>query len=401
MSTLEKIDVVQTKKDNVNLMHPKKNMIKTAIDDVDKSTVSRNEGLEDKMREANSTLEKIQVVVDNKKIIVNLVHPQKEVVKTAIDDFKKAFNIRIGSLNEKLEENKRECEKLSIEISDETENIRKCTGDLEKDLQNQKDANAVCQTNVSEKSEKDFIEGKKADEKKAQEAIDNLNHDNKVTENNIQELQKNITSLEADIISCSSRKEIFEKQLREVETRVYNFSDTMVVIDKHLVELIKDSEVKTKSIEEAVDNSFTFYEGEIAENTVKSVVDGNNSTGTTEPTPGKKTSSFLFPKCPFSFDIIDDPMQKHWSTVQTNEYQNKLEIHAKTQNSDIKLTRKQHDLLMRNVKSSQKQACPLTHKSTTAGSWCDVSASEVDISEFSMDELSAHVENLTAELRAL
>jgi len=30
-----------------------------------------------------------------------------------------------------------------------------------------------------------------------------------------------------------------------------------------------------------------------------------------------------------------------------------------------------------------------------------VSSSEVDISGFSMDELAAHVENLTAELRAL
>jgi hypothetical protein len=35
------------------------------------------------------------------------------------------------------------------------------------------------------------------------------------------------------------------------------------------------------------------------------------------------------------------------------------------------------------------------------GTWYDVTSSEMDISEFSMEELAAHVENLTAELRAL
>jgi len=348
-----------------------------------------------------STTEKINVIIDIKKTIVSQIHPQRDVILSAIVEFKKAFNTNIISLNEKLEEKKREFERLTTEMSKENEIYLHRSGELTTSLDTERKNFTLFDNNMNEKNNADLIKAKQTEENSCDQTIEKLNNETKLVEEKIQTFQNNLTLLKTEITKWSSTKNDLEKQFQEVKFKVSTFSNGMVISDESLVELMKESESKTRTIEEAVNNDFTVYEGEISENNAKIVVDGNKSTGTTETTPGKPTSSGLFPKCPFEFKIIDDPMQKPWSQAQEKEYQSKLEIHAKIQNSHQKLSRPQHDKLMQHVKESKKNGFPYPYISKTPGTWCDVSASEVDISEFSMDELAAHVENLTAELRAL
>ena len=348
-----------------------------------------------------STTEKINVIIDIKKTIVSQIHPQRDVILSAIVEFKKAFNTNIISLNEKLEEKKREFERLTTEMSKENEIYLHRSGELTTSLDTERKNFTLFDNNMNEKNNADLIKAKQTEENSCDQTIEKLNNETKLVEEKIQTFQNNLTLLKTEIANWSSKKNELEKQFQAVKFKVSNFSNIMVISDESLVELMKESESKTKTIEEAVNNDFTFYEDEISENNAKIVVDVNNSNGTTKTTPEKKTSSGLFPKCPFAFDIIDDPMKKPWSGNQTNEYKLKLYIYARTQNSGRDLDKEQLKRLRENVQSSQKQACPLNHPSKTSESWYDVSASEVDISEFSMDELAAHVENLTAELRAL
>ena len=347
-----------------------------------------------------STTEKINVIIDIKKTIVSQIHPQRDVILSAIVEFKKAFNTNIISLNEKLEEKKREFERLTTEMSNENEIYLHRSGELTTSLDTERKNFTLFDNNMNDKTA-DLIKAKQTEENSCDQTIEKLNNENKLVEEKIQTFQNNLALLKTEITNWSSKKNDLEKQFQEVKFKVSTFSNGMVISDESLVELMKESESKTRTIEEAVNNDFTVYEGEISENNAKIVVDVNKSTGTTKTTPKKKTSSDLYTACPFVFEIVDDPITKPWSQPQQKEYQRKYEVYAKSQNNKKELSRPQHAKLMQHVITSGLNGFPHPYKSKTSESWYDVSASEVDISEFSMDELAAHVENLTAELRAL
>jgi len=97
---------------------------------------------------------------------------------------------------------------------------------------------------------------------------------------------------------------------------------------------------------------------------------------------------------------------------QKLEFKNRLDKIAFERNGGFNLTRKQTNIKLKLIRiyndNAEKGEIALNehldeikNRENVRGGFFDVSSSEVDISEFSMDELAAHVENLTAELRAL
>jgi len=119
--------------------------------------------------------------------------------------------------------------------------------------------------------------------------------------------------------------------------------------------------------------------------------------------------------------ILDDKIEPHKQPVQKNgkpnqqqtlDFKDLIEKIASDKNCGFPCNRSQldkKDEFIRKYTANGAQAkkeLDLYLESTknrkrTAGGFFDVSSSEVDFLEFSIDELAAHVENLTAELRAL
>jgi len=341
-----------------------------------------------------------------KQVVLSSTHTHKDQITASILEFKSKFNNRIVSLTGELSENNT---KTSMMISDNElakKEFDRSISVLQDILGLEKKKLVQTKTKTNDPTHTKNVENLTSEIQKCDADIQKIKKENESLQTKITSITEQLVLTKTEITGMNDDKCKLQTNLTNLSSETATLSASMKTSDDRLVELIISSECQTSLIKTAVEGEFDSYNSSIdkakSENAAadieQPVVYINSTTITTVE---KQRSTQIYKKCPFDFEIIDTPFQK-WGTKQTEEYRTKLTEYAKTHNNNNPLSKKQLQQLRENVTSSASKGEPLPrYPDKVTGAWCNVSASEVDISEFSMDELAAHVENLTAELRAL
>ena len=353
-----------------------------------------------------NALQAVGDVDAQKKVILLSTHTQKDEITASILEFKSKFNNRIESLTLELSENNIKSSKMISDNELATQEFNRIINVLQENLSLEKKKLLETKTKTNDKTHTKSVENLTSEIHKCDADIQQCKKENESLQTKIKSSTEQLVLTKNEITSMNEEKIKLQTNLTKMLSETATVSASMKTSDDRLVELILGSDLKTSIIKTAVEDEFDSYNSSIdkakSENAAadieQPVVYINSTTITTVE---KQRSTQIYKKCPFDFEIIDTPFQK-WGTKQTEEYRTKLTEYAKTHNNNNPLSKKQLQQLRENVTSSASKGEPLPrYPDRVTGAWCNVSASEVDISEFSMDELAAHVENLTAELRAL
>jgi len=352
------------------------------------------------MPESTTTAQnEVENVITTKENILNNMNEPRKVIIQAISDFKNTFNTKITKLSTIFDEKKIVLGSLNDEITQQKNSFKSKFKNLEEKIAFMEDK--ISDTNnkiTNDKTHSEKIQVFLDSDRDCDLEITRLENENDTTKTNIEQLEIESESITKQIVEIKTKMVSSQTDLDAIILKTNNFSQKVSDSDEHIIENLLNTGIQTMKIDRYVHAGNEEYSESITkQNTeAESVIELNP-----QKAPEEKNSSTRYKGCPFEFKIIDDLGAKPWSKDQTNEYKNELSKYAIKYNGDRRLNDAQKKSFFGNVSSSQKNGEPLVHNSKTLGTWFDVSSSEVDISEFSMDELAAHVENLTAELRAL
>jgi len=364
--------------------------------------------------ELKTPIGEINEVTSTKKIVLDISHRNRDTITIAIRDFRSNFDNRVRQCRDQLESQKTLLS--TTEQSNEVENsaFEKEINDLEnfkKESENTLQKNLTITNDIPSTD----LENLNSENQTCDSQISELTKSYETSLKETEEVSKSCNNIVNELKECTIQMTNFKEQLEKMVKEENDF-DSMV--DKHnreLSDLLSISESTTNLVEKSLVSEFDSYNSSInSDGTSLSIIsEGNielNRQEHLKKAPEKLTSLTVFPECPVVFDIInndeilnnDDRIngKNKWSEKQKKVYLHALTEHAKGLEPTKKLSKNQNKTIMQNVITSALKGRPEKH-TYVDGTWCDVSSSEVDISEFSMDELAAHVENLTAELRAL
>jgi len=335
-----------------------------------------------------NALQAVGDVDAQKKVILLSTHTQKDEITASILEFKSKFNNRIESLTLELSEN-------NIKYSQMLSDNELATNEFNRII-------SVLQENLSLEKKKLLETKNKTNDQKHTKSVENLNSEIQKCDADIQKFKKENESLQTkitssteqlvltknEITSMNEEKTKLQTNLTKMLSETATVSASMKTSDDRLVELILGSDLKTSIIKTAVEDEFDSY---------------NSSIDITKIENGAEVISYVTPA----------PVQKNSKPTEQeiSKYKEFVTKIANDKNGNNKLTREQIARIDKYVrqygangqteKDNFEREMAAYNRRKTGGGFFDVSSSEVDISEFSMDELAAHVENLTAELRAL
>jgi len=369
------------------------------------------------IHEDQKNMKQINITKEN---VLEATHTTKTTVTEVIRVCKQKFAENINNLETELKKtetelvekkvvHEAESHKFDAVIAGMNTEIQKHRKNLQTDQTTQEHDNNK-QTlekfvNTNKKHDADITELKKklTDTQQQEKSGESLSSKNTTR---IQDSKNQIVKLTSDLSNI-------EKELQDLDGRE-------TASKENISYLLSISEEKTGLITRAVDEEFISYTTSFQ--VPKEMLKPNNTQKARtnaasiqvpkemlEPNNTQKART-IWPECDFDFDVYNYVEGHSWNTKQKHEYETKLKEYVKNKNLSNKIHKDQEKRIRENVESSVKQGKPLKKKST-AESWCDVSSSQADTSEFSNDEpdiskysidqLAAHVQNLTAELRGL
>ena len=339
--------------------------------------------------EPRPVIVEINTVISTKKGVREISHLNRNEITDAIRIFRSKFNEQLESLNTELK-NK---EQLLSSKKSANENVFSTFDADITGLKNKiAEHNEMLQTTVTNNNNHPITN------------LDDLNTENKNCDSEIAELKKTVENSiqeEKDVLilsdkivesikQCTSEITGLQDKLQSIVKAEYDFSSSVNSHNDELSDLLVVSELMTSSIEKGVIEEFDNYV-ECIESDKKSL---------------QNVAAVVS-------DVKKQPTQNNGKPTeqQVKDFNNFIDARALARNGGIKLNPKQtgrretykREYAQNGQKTIDKFEDEMVKNTREwkIGGFFDVSSSEVDISEFSMDELAAHVENLTAELRAL
>jgi len=323
-----------------------------------------------------------------KQVVLSSTHTHKDEITASILEFKSKFNNRIVSLTGELSENNT---KTSMMISDNElakKEFDRSISVLQDILGLEKKKLVQTKTKTNDPTHTKNVENLTSEIQKCDADIQKIKKENESLQTKITSITEQLVLTKTEITSMNDDKCKLQTNLTNLSSETATLSASMKTSDDRLVELIISSECQTSLIKTAVEGEFDSY---------------NSSIDRTKIENGAEVISYVTPA----------PVQKNSKPTEQeiSKYKEFVTKIANDKNGNQKLTREQIARIDKYVrqygangqteKDNFEREMAAYSRRKTSGGFFDVSSSEVDISEFSMDELAAHVENLTAELRAL
>jgi len=341
---------------------------------------------------------KITEVNQIKLNVLDTIHSNKDTITEVIREFKSKFDNNLAESKKELYDKKNELEMKKKSNLDEISRFEKVITDMKNKIQEHEQQ---VHTDVDNKADIIFQSNLQSLNDENQNNDDDINDLNKTLEKNMEEIEKAETLSKETIQKIQQSKTTLNElsnKFNEIETELEHLKYVETTKITNISELLDISEFNTKFIDAAVDKEFDSYDSSITlkddsmQENLNSQVNQNPMTTSSQDNGKPNEQQLLEFTNKVNRIALERTNGRPLKVAQINSKQvfiNQYKANAKT-----------GELLLndRILKLDQKDKSKKRH---TKEALYDVSSSEVDISEFSMEELAAHVENLTAELRAL
>jgi len=361
------------------------------------------------IHEDQKNMKQIDTIKEN---VLQATHTAKTTVTEVIRVCKQNFAENINNLETKLKKTETELVEKKVVHEAESRKFDAVIEGMKTDIEQYRNKLQTDQTTQEHINNKQTLEKFVNTNKKHDADITELKKKLTDTQQK-QKLGELLSSKNTTLIENSKNQIVkLKSDLINIENELQDLDSRETASKENISCLLSLSEERTGLITRAVDEEFTSYTTSFQ--VPKEMLKPNNTQKARtnaasiqvpkemlEPNNTQKART-IWPQCDFDFDVYDYVEGRSWNTKQKQEYATKLKEYVKNNNLWNTNRNDQQKKILENIDLSVRLGKPQALKQkSTAGSLCNVSSSQADISKFSIDQLAVHVQNLTAELRGL